>query len=104
MTRPTGYLVRMVIFLAVVGVVVGLLAPRLSAAFNYNPILNGLIFLVALIGILWNVRQVLRLAPEVTWVETFQRARPRLATLPAPRMLASMASMLAARTNKNTDG
>jgi len=104
MTRPTAYLVRMVIFLALVGVVVVLLAPRLTDAFNYNPILNSLIFLVALIGILWNLRQVLRLAPEVKWLETYQRARPRLATLPAPRLLASMASMLAARANKNADG
>lgn len=104
MTRPTAYLVRMVIFLAIVGVVVALLAPRLSAAFDYNPILNSLIFLVAVVGILWNLRQVIRLAPEVTWLETFQRARQRLATLPAPRLLASMASMLAARANKNTDG
>ncbi|MDA8049600.1 MAG: flagellar motor protein MotA [Rhodospirillales bacterium] len=104
MTRPTAYLLRMLVFLAAVGVVGVLLVPRLSAAFNYNPILNSLIFLVELTGILWNLRQVLRLAPEVTWVETFQRARPRLATLPAPRMLASMASMLAARANKNADG
>lgn len=104
MTRPTAYLVRMVIFLVFIGAVVALLAPRLSAAFNYNPILNSLIFLVAVIGILWNLRQVTRLSPEVTWVETFQRARQRLAALPAPRLLASMASMLATRGNKNADG
>lgn len=104
MTRPTGYLVRMLVFLAVVAIVVALLAPRLQAAFFYNPILNSLIFLVELLGIAWNLRQVIRLAPEVTWVETFQRARARLATLPAPRMLASMASMLASRGAKSGDG
>jgi hypothetical protein len=104
MTRPTGYLVRMLVFLAAVVIVAALLAPRLQAAFFYNPILNSLIFLVEVLGIAWNLRQVIRLAPEVTWVETFQRARARLATLPAPRMLASMASMLASRGAKSGDG
>jgi len=33
----------------------------------------------------WNLRQVARLSPEVTWVETFQQARTRLATLPPPK-------------------
>ncbi len=104
MTRPTGYLLRMLVFLVVVGIVAALLSPRLHAAFWYNPILNSLIFLVELCGIAWNLRQVLRLQPEVTWVETFQRGRARLATLPAPRLLASMASMLAGRVGKNGEG
>ena len=59
--------------------------------------LNSLILLVLLIGIGWNLRQVLRLTPEVTWLETYQTARPRLATLPSPQLLAPMANMLAAR-------
>ncbi|MGH7066798.1 MAG: flagellar motor protein MotA [Acetobacteraceae bacterium] len=104
MTRPTAYLVRMVIFLVLIGIVVALLAPRLTTAFNYNRVINSLIFLIAILGILWNLREVIRLAPEVTWVETFQRARQRLAALPAPKLLASMANMLAARANKNAEG
>jgi hypothetical protein len=47
---------------------------------------------------------VLRLSPEVTWLETFQRARTSLASLPAPRLLAPIASMLAARAAKGRDG
>ncbi len=39
----------------------------------------------------------------MNWVETFQRARIRLATLPPPKLLAPMASMLAARS-KGRDG
>ena len=47
---------------------------------------------------------MLRLSPEVTWVETYQTARPRLASLPSPQLLAPMASMLAAReTQSRTD-
>lgn len=103
MTRPTPYLVRMLVFLVIIGIVVALLAPRLATAFNYNPIINSLIFLILLIGISWNLQQVIRLRPEVNWLETFQRARSRLATLPAPRLLASMASMLATR-GKGSNG
>ncbi len=104
MTKPTIYLVRMVIFLIAVIVVAIILSHALTIAFANNPVLNGLIFLVLLLGILWNLRQVLRLTPEVNWVETFQQSRTRLAALPAPRLLAPMASMLATRTGRGRDG
>jgi len=100
MTRPNRYLIRMVAFLAAVLAVTALLAGPLITAFDANPMLNSLILLVLALGIAWNLRQVLRLAPEVTWAETFQQARARLAALPAPRLLAPMASMLAARAAK----
>jgi len=96
-TRPNVYLIRMAVFLAAVLVVAAILSPVLYVAFANNPVLNSLIFLVLLIGVGWNLRQVLRLTPEVAWVETYQTARPRLASLPSPQLLAPMASMLAAR-------
>jgi biopolymer transport protein ExbB/TolQ len=104
MTRPTVFLLRMLIFLVVVGGVAGLLSNQLITAFANNVLLNSLILAVLVIGIGWNVLQVLRLNPEVTWLETFQRARNRLAALPAPRLLAPIASMLAARAAKGRDG
>jgi biopolymer transport protein ExbB/TolQ len=104
MTRPRVYLIRMLTFLLAVLVVAALLSGALSAAFASNPLLNSLIFIVLLIGIAWNLLQVSRLAPEVTWLETFQQSRVRLATLPPPRLLAPMASMLAARQAKSRDG
>ena len=55
-------------------------AASCSAAYGNNPLLNSLILLVLLLGIGWNLRQVLRLSPEVTWLETYQTARPRLAS------------------------
>ncbi len=100
MTRPTHYLLRMLFFLVAVGVVVGLLSAFLLAAFVNNPLLNGLILLVLLLGIAWNIRQVARLSPEVVWLDTWRTARPRLAALPPPRLLAPMASMLAARESR----
>ncbi len=104
MTRPKVYLIRMAVFLAAVLAVAAALSPVLLIAFGNNPILNSLILAVALIGVGWNLRQVLRLSPEVTWVETYQNARPHLTSLPSPQLLAPMASMLAAReTQSRTD-
>ena len=55
------------------------------------------------LGVGWNLRQVIRLTPEVRWVETFQQSRARLAGLPPPVLLAPMASMMAQRSTKGTD-
>jgi hypothetical protein len=105
MTRPTAYLMRMLVFLAVVIGVAAILSNTLLAAYANNPMLNSLILVILLIGIAWNLRQVLRLAPEVRWVEAFQRARGRVVPAqPAPRMLAPMASMLAARISRTREG
>jgi hypothetical protein len=101
MTKPTSYLIRMLLFLVAVSGVTVLISGELLTAFGANPVLNALILCVLFIGIFWNIRQVVRLAPEVTWLETFQRARPRLAALPTPRLLAPMASMLASRAAKS---
>ena len=103
MTRPNHYLLRMLGFLAAVLAVVVVLSDALFTAYAANPVLNSLIVLVAFIGIAWNVHQVTRLTPEVRWLETFQKARPRLTALPAPRLLAPMASMLASRSAKAAD-
>ncbi len=104
MTRPKIYLVRMVIFLALVAVVAILLSGQLTVAFSSNPLLNLLIFFVLLLGIAWNLVQVTRLTPEVRWLETFQQNRSRLAALPPPKLLAPMASMLVSRGARGRDG
>ena len=104
MTRPNRYLVRMALFLLAVIAVALLLSPVLLGAYANNPGLNSLILLILLIGIAWNLRQVLRLSPEVTWMETYQADRNRLASLPSPQLLAPMASMLAARDVQSRTG
>ncbi|MDQ2801666.1 MAG: flagellar motor protein MotA [Pseudomonadota bacterium] len=97
MTRPTTFLVRMLVFLVAVGAIAAVLSPTLTMIFLNNPELNSLILVILLIGIVWTIRQVMRLAPEVAWLEAYQSARPRLAAVPPPKMLAPMASMLASR-------
>ena len=104
MTRPGLYLYRMVLFLIAVAVVAVLLRGALAIAFSSNPLLNTLILVILLLGIAWNLRQVTRLQPEVKWLESFQRTRNRLAGSAPPRLLAPMASMLAARQGKGRDG
>jgi hypothetical protein len=99
MTRPATYLIRMLLFLAAVGGVVALLSAKLVSAFANNPPLNGLIGAVLLAGILWNLRQVLRLGPEVRWIEAFRQAPDRAAAAAAPVLIAPMASMLVARAD-----
>ena len=73
MTRPAVYLLRMLVFLAAVAVLTVFLSSALITAFSTNPLLNALIALVLLLGIGWNIRQVVRLTPEVGWVETLQQ-------------------------------
>ena len=104
MTRPNTYLIRMAVFLLAVLIVAALLSSALTIAFASNPLLNALIFIVLLIGVGWNLMQVVRLSPEVHWLETFQKARTQLAALPPPKLLAPMASMLATRQAKSRDG
>lgn len=97
MTRPTTYLIRMAVFLALVAVAIGFLAPTLWQVFWNNPGLNGLILLVLATGIAWNLRQVLRLAPEVAWLEHYRAGPDRLTAAPTARLLAPMARMLRPR-------
>jgi len=104
MTQPTRYLVRILVFLALVAGGAALLGEPLLRAFEANPLLNAFILAVMAIGIGWNLRQVLALGPEVRWLETFQTARARLPGLPSPRLLGPMASMLAAREGRSRDG
>ncbi len=100
MTSPTVFLWRMLAFLAAVAVLVGLLAGELTTAFAANPMLNGVIALVLLLGIAWNIRQVLVLTAEVEWLEAFRSPTPGAPGRKPPRLLAAMASMLAGRRSE----
>ncbi|MDO9709604.1 flagellar motor protein MotA [Paracraurococcus lichenis] len=97
MTPPLRYLWRMLGFLAAVAVVAALLSPQLTTAFGSNPVLNGLILFVLLVGVTWNLRQVLLLRPEVAWLEHFRSPRIGAPAMAAPRLLGPMASMFSAR-------
>ena len=73
---------------------------RLLEAFRANPPLNGLILGVLLIGIIYCFRQVIQLAPEVRWIESFRTNQPGLSTQSAPKLLSPTARLLAGRKGK----
>ncbi len=78
-TNPRRYLVRMFMFLLAVGTIAGLLAAPLEAAFMGNPALNGVILGAFSIGVLYIMRQTLRLMPERNWllaVKVYRQAGP----------------------------
>jgi hypothetical protein len=102
MTRPHVYLLRMLILLIVVGGLSAVLAPRLAFAFYSNPGLNGVILGVLVLGTAYNFRQVIRLFPEVAWIERFRTDQPGLSIQTPPRLLAPMAAMLGRREGKIT--
>lgn len=98
LSRPQVFLWRMLIFLILVGFLIAILNVQIMSAFSANPGLNGLIVGVLLIGIAYAFRQVLRLFPEVRWVNRFRIGDPGLKEPKPPVLLAPMATMLRDRT------
>jgi hypothetical protein len=91
---PRIFLVRMLVFLVLCTLIMVVLYKQIIAAFFANPGLNALIGLVLLIGIVLSFRQVIRLYPEVAWVNNFRIADPGLAIARHPTLLAPMAAIL----------
>jgi len=94
LASPRIFLVRMVVFLVLCALVMVVLYRQIITAFFANPGLNALIGLVLLIGIILSFRQVVRLYPEVAWVNNFRIADPGLALDRHPTLLAPMAAIL----------
>jgi hypothetical protein len=92
------YLWRMFVFLVLVGLLIAVLQRQLWDAMMNNPGLNFLICLVLLAGVLYAFQQVLRLYPEIRWVNAFRIADPGLSISHRPILLAPMATMLRDRT------
>jgi hypothetical protein len=93
-SSPRIFLVRMLVFLILGALLVVVIHKQIWAAFMANPPLNTIIILVLLIGILLTFRQVIRLFPEIAWVNSFRLADPGLAIERPPVLLAPMAAIL----------
>jgi protein-S-isoprenylcysteine O-methyltransferase Ste14 len=103
LSSPRIFLVRMVVFLVLCALVVIVLYKQIIQAFFANPGLNALIGVVLLVGIILAFRQVIRLYPEVAWVNNFRIADPGLAIARHPTLLAPMAAILGGeRTGRMT--
>jgi len=94
LSSPRIFLVRMLVFLVLCALVMVVLYKQLVVAFFANPGLNALIGAVLLIGTILSFRQVLRLYPEVAWVNNFRISDPGLAVARHPKLLAPMAAIL----------
>jgi hypothetical protein len=94
LSSPRIFLVRMLVFLMLCSLVAVVLYKQIVTAFFANPGLNALIGLVLLIGTILAFRQVIRLYPEVAWVNNFRIADPGLAIERRPTLLAPMAAIL----------
>src|SRR5437764_1192200 len=94
LSSPRIFLVRMLVFLVLCWLITVVLYQQIVAAFFANPGLNAVIIAVLLIGIILSFRQVIRLYPEVAWVNNFRIADPGLAIERHPTLLAPMAAIL----------
>jgi hypothetical protein len=94
LSSPRIFLIRMLVFLILCGLIAFVLQRQIMNAFFANPWLNGLIVAVLLIGIILSFHHVIRLFPEVSWVNDYRRADPKRAAAAAPKMLAPMAAIL----------
>ena len=91
---PRVYMVRMMVFIVLVGILAAVLFPTIREAFQHNVGLNGTIVALLLIGVIYSFRMVWRLFPEVNWINHFRIADPGLEIPYRPTLLAPMATLL----------
>lgn len=95
LSQPQIFLVRMLVFIVLCVLVAVILYKQIVLAFFANPGLNALIAGVLAVGIIFAFRQVVRLYPEIAWVNSFRIASPGQAVPDRrPRLLAPMAAIL----------
>ena len=99
LSAPRIYLLRMAVFLILVGFVVLILNQTIWRAFLANPGLNGLIAGVLFVGIVLAFRQVVRLFREVRWTNAFRR-QPDAAPPEPPVLLRPLAALIGDRLGR----
>lgn len=100
LTRPRVFVWRMFLFVALASFIAMFLYATILTAFESNPWLNGVIIGTLSIGVIYTFQQVLRLYPEIRWVNNFRIADPGLVTERTPVMLAPMATLLMRRQSQ----
>ena len=100
LSSPQIFLVRIVVFLILIGFMAMILYKKIATAFLANPGLNGLIFGVLFVGIVMGIRQVTRLFREARWVNALPHGDA--ANVKPPILLAPMATLLGNRPPTRT--
>ena len=86
LSTPRVFLARIFVTLMLTGFLVSILSPQLSTAFKTNPFLNSMIIGVFVIGSFYVFWQVMRLYPEIRWVNAFRIADPGLVSERQPML------------------
>ena len=97
LASPRIFLIRMLVFLILCGLIAFVLQHQILNAFLANPWLNALIIGVLFIGIILAFHHVIRLFPEVKWVNSYRTAGGADGTPAAtrvPKLLAPMAAII----------
>ncbi len=100
LASPQVYLWRMTIFLIIAAFIALILYKQIVNSFLANPGLNAVIIAVLFIGIILSFRQIIRLFPEIRWVNTFRIAEPGIEVERPPVLLAPMATLLGDRIGR----
>lgn len=94
LSSPRMVFMTMIIFLLLIAFLALALVRQIQTFFVTNPGLNGLILGVLLVGILLAFAQVLRLVPEIRWVNSFRNGDEHSSD---PVLLAPMRAMIGRR-------
>lgn len=95
LSSPGVFLLRMAVFLILVGFVVFILQQPILRAFWANPGLNGVILGATGLGALLSLTQVVKLFREVDWVNDRDPTRPPALLAPMARLTGAQAAPLA---------
>ncbi len=98
MTDARRMLVWMSLFLGAVALGCAVLYRPLAAAFEANPVFNGLILAVLVVGIALNIAHVVALREPGEWLHDTRRGIPPRRT---PRLVAGIAQVLRGRDREN---
>ena len=96
-TQPVGKIMAMAIVLGLVGAGFYLGLEQITAIYNSNPYLNGVILGVFVLGVLSCINQVWELIKSVQWIERFAKHTGGHSYTSAPSLLAPLATLLGAR-------
>ena len=97
-SQPIRAITTMLLVCLLVGAGAWLIHGQIIDILRTNPLLNGLIALVFVVGVLTCFWQVWILAQSVYWIENFVRGTPGTEEDLPPRLLASLATLLRSRT------
>ncbi len=94
LSGPQIYLIRILLFLAVILCLVIVLFGQIARNFLYNPAINGLILLCLFVGLWFAIGQIFRLFSEVRWVNALPGDQHKTHAERDPVLLAAMAGLL----------